>query len=54
MATYQVKSDCSSGSYHDTLEDAEQAYFIELKYTRYVLLLKHTPGECAEIIRSGY
>ena len=54
MATYQVKSDCSSGGLFDTLEAAEQAYFNELQYTGFVLLIKHTPGECAEIIRSSF
>ena len=49
MVTYQVKSNYAS-SFHSTLEAAEEAYEQECRYTEFVVLIKHEPGELDEII----
>lgn len=53
MSEYEVKTEYDS-EFFNSREEAEVAFDNKTSSCWYVLLIKHTPGECDEILESSF
>ena len=51
---YEIRSAAGASQSAMTLSEAERVYFNECESAGFVLLIRHAPGEIAEIIRKSW